>query len=35
PCGTGACTACTLQTRQGSVLACTEGPAFDLTQFSF
>lgn len=32
PCGMGACHACTLQTRSGLRLICTDGPAFDLTQ---
>jgi hypothetical protein len=32
PCGAGACHACTLRTRDGGKLVCTDGPAFDLTQ---
>lgn len=32
PCGAGACNACMLRLRKGDVLACTDGPAFDLTQ---
>ncbi len=32
PCGTGACQACLLSTREGTVVGCTDGPAFDLTQ---
>lgn len=34
PCGTGACYACMLNTRfnEGTSLACTDGPAFDLTK---
>lgn len=32
PCGTGACFACTLAMRKGTQLACTDGPALDLTQ---
>lgn len=31
PCGTGACFACMLRTRDGTPLVCTDGPAFDLT----
>ncbi len=31
-CGAGACHTCMLQMSGGMVLACTEGPAFDLTQ---
>ena len=32
PCGSGACSACLLETRKGDKLVCVEGPAFDLTQ---
>jgi len=32
PCGTGACSACMVRTKNGNVLACTQGPTFDLTQ---
>jgi NAD(P)H-flavin reductase len=32
PCGLGACSACMLRIRGNSALACTQGPAFDLTQ---
>lgn len=32
PCGAGACGACMLTTRGGTALACTIGPAFDLSQ---
>ncbi|MCC6614573.1 MAG: hypothetical protein IT320_13920 [Anaerolineae bacterium] len=32
PCGTGACSACMVRTKSGNVLACTQGPTFDLTQ---
>lgn len=32
PCGTGACFACMVRTKDGPVPACQEGPAFDLTQ---
>jgi hypothetical protein len=32
PCGEGACQACMIPTRDGTLLACTEGPAFDLTR---
>lgn len=31
PCGVGACHACMVRMQQGMKLACTEGPAFDLT----
>lgn len=31
-CAAGACHACMLAMREGTKLACTEGPAFDLTQ---
>lgn len=32
PCGAGACHACMVSLKTGEALACTEGPAFDLTQ---
>ncbi|GAB4515902.1 MAG: hypothetical protein OHK0046_20120 [Anaerolineae bacterium] len=32
PCGVGACHACTIAMRNGTQLACTDGPALDLTQ---
>ena len=32
PCGVGACQACMLQSRDGRLLACLDGPAFDLTR---
>lgn len=32
PCGSGACHACMIKMKQGMMLACTEGPAFDLSQ---
>ena len=32
PCGTGACSACMVRTKNGHVLTCTQGPTFDLTQ---
>ncbi len=31
PCGVGACEACAVRTKDGVKLACTDGPAFDLT----
>lgn len=31
-CGVGACMACALRTQNGLRLACTQGPAFDLTE---
>lgn len=31
-CGAGACSACTLQMKEGAQLICTDGPAFDLTK---
>ncbi|MGB1285861.1 MAG: hypothetical protein ACPG7F_04945 [Aggregatilineales bacterium] len=30
PCGTGACAACTVRTKDGLKLTCVDGPAFDL-----
>jgi len=33
PCGVGACQACLLHTRDGHWLACTDGPALDLSRF--
>ena len=35
PCGTGACMACMVRTRNGNKLACLDGSAFDLTQVKF
>lgn len=32
PCGAGACQACVIPMRKDAKLACTDGPAFDLTQ---
>jgi len=32
PCGSGACHACMIKMKQGMMLSCTEGPAFDLSQ---
>ena len=32
PCGAGACSSCMLRTMGGTVLVCTDGPAFDLSQ---
>ncbi len=32
PCGAGACQACMIRLKQGTALACTHGPALDLTQ---
>jgi hypothetical protein len=34
-CGVGACHACMLHTHEGTKLACTEGPAFDLKKLIF
>lgn len=35
PCGTGACGACTIRTREASVLFCQDGPAFALDTLRF
>lgn len=35
PCGLGACYACAIKSKHGSVLACTEGPIFELNQLEF
>ncbi len=32
PCGVGACGACMIRTKSGTTFACTQGPAFDLTE---
>jgi len=32
PCGAGACHACMISTIDGTLLTCTDGPAYDLTQ---
>ncbi len=34
PCGVGACAACTVKIKGGTALACTQGPAFDLTEMN-
>lgn len=34
-CGVGACDACLIRTLEGNRLACTEGPAFDLTTLKY
>jgi len=34
PCGVGACTACMVKIKGGMALACTQGPAFDLTEMN-
>jgi hypothetical protein len=31
PCGAGACSACMLRTKAGTMLVCTDGPALDLS----
>jgi hypothetical protein len=35
PCGLGVCYACTLKGVHGPMLACTEGPVFELNQLDF
>jgi hypothetical protein len=32
PCGAGACSACMVQTKDGTALICMDGPAIDLAQ---
>ncbi|MCL4246701.1 MAG: hypothetical protein KJ065_00975 [Anaerolineae bacterium] len=32
PCGTGACSSCMVRTKNDNLLACTQGPTFDLTR---
>lgn len=35
PCGTGACAACMVRTSNGTLPACVDGPAFDVTGLKF